>query len=248
MGSIPAWEITLSDLPFHPLIPGLQALGFTDKGKVIWPVMGGSQPLGDPNDPPPVDPPANPQPVDPPGPPDRGFPDNTAVKDMTEGEQAAYWKFHDRRKSDRLKAYGDITAEQAKQYKDAADAAARAQMTPADQALADARAEGATAAAQAAAAQWAPEFAKQVIGQFVTDEEKQDSILAGLDPLKFVKDGKFDTQGLRDHLTGLATAFGGSTDSQEPQPRQWGQQGDLPPAKSASEEGLAEARRRGFIK
>lgn len=166
---------------------------------------------------------------------------------MDPGQQAAYWKFHDRRKSDTLSAYDGITPEQAKQYKEAADEARRNQLQPSERALEDARTEAAAAAAQEAAKQWAPEFAKQVIGQFVGDEAKQNSILSGLDPMRFVKDGRFDTQGLRDHLTGLATAFGGAALGGPP-PSQWGQQGDRPPAPSGRDEGLAEAERRGYIK
>lgn len=242
-------------LPFHPTT-GLQALGFTKRNCPIWPVMGGapddgdaggnegeggdqggdqSAGLGDQNGG---------------GGGDLGFPANTPIKDMNAEQQAAYWKHHDRRKSDTLKSYGGITPEQAKQYKDAAEAAARSQMSPADQALADARTEGRTAALQEAASQWAPEFANQVIGQFVPDEAQRASVLAGINPMNFVKDGKFDTDALVGHLKGLATAFGGSAggDGQEQQPRQWGQSGDRPPAQTASAAGLAEAERRGYVK
>lgn len=46
-----------------------------------------------------------------------GFPDNTSVKDMKPEEQAAYWKNMSRRNEDRVKAYGDLTPEQAIQLK-----------------------------------------------------------------------------------------------------------------------------------
>lgn len=166
---------------------------------------------------------------------------------MTAEEQANYWKFHDRRKTDRLKAYGDITPEQALQWKQEAEDARRNSMQPDERALEDARTQAAAAATQAAAAQWAPRLAEQVVGQFVTDEQRRKDVLAGIDPMRFVKDGQFDTDALIGHLTGLSAAFGGNG-SGEYQPRQWGQSGDRPPPPRQSDEGLAEARRRGYIK
>jgi hypothetical protein len=246
-------------LPFHP-ITGLQALDFTKRGLPIWPVMGGSgedggsgddgggngdgdagdggdqgqggdQDKGGGN-----------------GNSDRGFPENTPIVEMTAEERANYFKFHDRRKGDKLKDYDGITPEQAKQFRDAADKARRDGLQPDERALEDARTEATAAAMQAAAQQWAPEFARQVIGQFVTDKDQQNSILAGLDPMKFVKDGRFDTDALVGHMTGLAAAFGGGDAGNGNQPRQWGQSGDRPPAPKASDLGLAEAKRRGYIK
>ena len=242
-------------LPIHPTT-GLQALGFTSRGP-IWPVMGGSQPLGEPNDPPPADPPADPPPNDPPAdPPDRGFPANTPIKDMTAEQQAAYWKFHDRRKSDTLSAYEGITPEQAKQWKKDADEARRNQLQPSERALEDARSEAAASAAQAAATEWAGQLTEAIVGQFVQEEAQRSAVLAGINPMTFVKDGKFDKDALIGHLTGLATAFGGSPAGEPRQwgqgfgepPRQWGQGGSRPPAPSGRDEGLAEAKRRGYIK
>lgn len=237
----------MTDLPFHPTIPGLQAIGLGRRGP-IWPVMGGSQPLGEP---PATDPPADPAPTDPQPSdplPDRGFPDNTAVKDMTAEEQAAYWKFYDRRKSDQLKAYEGITPEQAKQWKKDAEEARREQLQPSERALEDARSEASATARQEAAAEWAGQLTDAIVGQFVQEEAQRAAVLAGINPMTFVKDGKFDKDALIGHLTSLATAFGGKPPAGEPLPRQWGQGGSQPPAKSGRDEGLAEAKRRGFIK
>lgn len=234
----------MSDLPIHPRT-GLRAIGIGKRGP-IWPIAGGSQPLGAPPTDPPADDP-NP-PTDPPTTeaPDRGFPENTPIVEMSAEQRANYFKFHDRRKSDTLKAYQGITPEQALEWKQQAEAAAREQQTPSERALEDARSEAAAAALNQAATEWAPLLAAEIVGQFVPEEDKRSAVLAGINPMTFVKDGKFDKDGLIGHLTGLATAFGGA--SQEHQPRQWGQSGDRPPAPSASEAGLAEARRRGFIK
>lgn len=234
----------LSDLPFHPST-GLQAIGFTKRGLAIWPVMGGSQPLGGP----PADPPADPLPADPPvsDPPDRGFPESTPISEMTAEQQAAYWKFHDRRKSDTLKSYGGITPEQAQALQTRNAELERLQLSAADQALATARDEATAAATAAAASVWAPEVAKALVGQFITDEQQRSAVLSGINPMAFVKDGKFDTDALVGHLTGLSAAFGGNG-SGDQQPRQWGQSGSHPPAKTGRDEGLAEAKRRGYIK
>lgn len=183
---------------------------------------------------------------------DRGFPENTPIADMTAEQQAAYWKFHDRRKSDTLRAYGGITPEQAAQYKKDAEDARRAQLQPSERALEDAKTAAAAAATAAAAQQWAPTMAKAVIGQFITDEAQRDAVLSGINPSAFVgDDGAFDTDRLIGHLTGLQAAFGNSGaggGSGEQPPRQWGQHGSHPPANSGRDEGLAEARRRGYIK
>lgn len=184
---------------------------------------------------------------------DRGFPANTAVKDMKPEEQTAYWRFHDRRKSDTLKAYGGITPEEAKRLKDADEQRRREGLKPDERALEDARTEGAASAAS----QWAPEFAEEIAKQFVPNDEARASVMAGIDPLKFVKDGKFDRQGLADHLKGLQTAFGGGGSGNGSgngsgggsQPSQWGQgNGRKPEGTKESDAGLAEAKRRGYIK
>lgn len=250
MGSYPDRGVSVSDLPFHPTIPGLQAIGIGKRGNPWWPVMGasedhdggsddGSGAGGEQSS-------ADGEQSG--GSGDLGFPANTPIKDMTVDQQVAYWKHHDRRKGDTLKSYGGITPEQAKQYQQQVQEFERGQMTPAEQALAAARDEATTAATQAAAGVWAPEVAKAVVGQFITDQAQRDAVLAGINPMAFMKDGKFDTDALIGHLTGLATAFGGGGGAGDSQPRQWGQSGGTPPAKSGRDEGLAEAKRRGYIK
>lgn len=249
----PINPVTGERAPFHPVF-GFQALGLKKNGDPIWPIMGGSAPTGHPAiNPPPTDPPAGPpsEPpaTDPTDPPDRGFPPDTPIAEMTDAERANYFKFHDRRKSDTLKAYQGITPEQALQWKQEAEEARRQQMQPSERALEDARSEASAAAAQQAAEQWAPQLAEAVVSQFVTDEKARPAVMAGLNPMTFVKDGKFDKDALIGHLTGLAAAFGGSTaaSGQQP-PSQWGQFSPNPPITSGKDEGLAEARRRGFIK
>ncbi|WP_131814927.1 hypothetical protein [Mycolicibacterium porcinum] len=243
----------MTDLPFHPTTR-LQAIGIGRRGP-IWPVMGGSQPLGalPEGTPPEGTPPANPGPQQQ-DPPDKGFPPNTPIKDMTPDQQAAYWKYHDRQKSNLLDKFQGITPEQALQWKQESEQRAREQQTPSERALEDARNEATASAAAAAAELWAPQLAESIVSQFVTDENARPAVMAGLNPMSFVKDGKFDKDALIGHLTGLAAAFGGATPpaggggQQQQPPRQWGQVGDQPPAPSATDYGLAEAERRGYVK
>lgn len=249
--------------PFHPSVPGLQALSLTKRGKPIWPVRGGSgegeggsegsgdgsgtagagdggdsgqggQSGGDGG--------AGNGGSD----NDRGFPANTAVKDMTAEQQAAYWRHHDRRKSDTLKAYGGITPEEARRLKDESDQRRREGLQPDERALEDARTEAAAKAMQEAASQWAPILAEEIVSRFITDEQHREAVMAGIDPMRFVTDGTFDKDALIAHLTGLSAAFGGNGTGDH-QPRQWGQSGGRPPAPRQSDEGLAEAKRRGYI-
>lgn len=248
--------------PTHPLT-GLTAIGFTKKGKPIWPIFGASEDHGGDTGGQPQsggNPPADQNGGQSNGsgqqqdPPDRGFPANTPIKDMTPDQQAAYWKFHDRQKSNLLDKYQGITPEQALQWKQEAEQRAREQMTPSEQALEDARTQAQAAAAEAAAQQWAPQLAEAIVSQFVTDDNARPAVMAGLNPMSFVKDGKFDKDALIGHLTGLAAAFGGVTSGdggggqQQQPPRQWGQVGDQPPAPKAADYGLAEAERRGYVK
>jgi hypothetical protein len=247
------------DFPIHPTI-GFRAIGLTKRGVPIWPVMGASEehtgPVpgvpdggggdggagGDAGG-------AGGAGSDSGGDGDRGFPANTPIKDMTADQQAAYWKFHDRRKSDRLDAYGGITPEQAKQWKQDAENA-RLNGLPADQrVIEEARTEAAAAAAVKEAEKWAPVLAREVIGRFVEDKKKQDSMLAVLNPMAFMKDGTFDSDALIGHLTTVYGAGNGGTNGGgQQQTPQWGQQGGTPPAQSGKEQGMAEAKRRGYVK
>ena len=180
----------------------------------------------------------------PPDAPEKGFPENTPIVEMTDAERANYFKFHDRRKSDRLKAYGDITPEQALQWKQEVDEARRNSLQPSERALEDARNEAAAAARAQAETEWAGLMTETVIEQFVTDPQQRQVVLAGLNPAQFMTEGKFDKNKLIGHMTGLAAAFGAGAGTP---PRQWGQNGvETPPVRPGAA-GLAEAQRRQGI-
>jgi hypothetical protein len=83
----------------EPIAP----VGYRKNGRPIWPILGGSEP---PNQPP-ADPPNDPPPNDPPADPDKGFPENTSVAEMTDKQQAAYWKYQSRKHENTVKARSD---------------------------------------------------------------------------------------------------------------------------------------------
>lgn len=241
------------DLPIHPFT-GVQAIGRLKNGTPVYPVMGGAPDDGDDDGDDGSDDGdaggqgSGQQGGQSSGDGDRGFPANTPIKDMTAEQQAAYWKFHDRRKSDRLDAFDGITPEQAKEWREAADKARRDGMQPDERAIEDAVTAAKSDATNTAAATFAPQIAEAVIERFVDDEEQRQQLLGLIDPMKFMKDGVFDKGALVTTLTGLSTAFGGNGSGNGNPPSQWGQFSSRPPATKRSEEGRAEARRRGFIK
>ncbi|WP_157139164.1 hypothetical protein [Gordonia alkanivorans] len=160
---------------------------------------------------------------------------------MTTEQQLAYFKFHDRKKADTLKKFAGITPEQARQAIEDAEQLRQSGLSDSEKVIEDAKAAAAAAAAEEATSKWAPKVLRSTAGRFI-DGDQLESFLAITDAAKFIKDGEFDEEAVVGHLTGL---FGGSGKQQPP--RQWGQSGTRPPAPSAKEEGLAEARRRGYI-
>lgn len=236
MGFVPDMGEEVTDLPFHP-ITGLQAIGFAGS-KPVWPVMGGAPGEGE-------DEGANGGDGSGDGKPDRGFPADTPIAEMTVEEQLAYFKFHDRKKSDTLKAFKGLTPEQAEQQAAELEELRRSKLSADELAVDEARKQAESSAKAEATGKWAPKLLKAVAGRFITDEKQLESFLAITDAKAFIKDGEFDDEAVVGHLTGL---FGEGRGAGQQQSRQWGQSGSRPPAKSAREQGLAEAKRRGHIK
>lgn len=133
--ALPSTEPAIAaELPVHPRLrhpltgEPLRAIGCSRTGQPIWPVMGGSQPAGEPGPtptgtpgtgtplvvpvptgtpgaPPPPSSPAN----RPPGPAagDKGYPDGVPLEQMTGEQREAYWRHYARRNEDRIKAMSD---------------------------------------------------------------------------------------------------------------------------------------------
>ncbi|MFI7608792.1 hypothetical protein ACIBTV_27280 [Micromonospora sp. NPDC049366] len=156
-------------LPIHART-GLAAIGWR-KPRVgetgpqpIWPVMGGSQPIGEPpaatNPPAPAPPAPTPQPPVPTPPAnapvpqpnpapatgngEHGFPENTPLAQMNDAQQAAYWRYHARKHEARANSMSDY--EQLKAKAAEADQLRQAAMSEQERAVEAARVEGRRAA------------------------------------------------------------------------------------------------------
>lgn len=244
----------MSALPFHPLIPNMQALGFTKRGLPIWPVMGGSEavppvppaPPGVPGQPAPPAPPGTP----PPGEPDRGYPANTPLVEMNADQREAYYKFHNRKAEERLDQFKGVTPEQVQQMQQRLEELESAQLTADQKALKDAE----KAARAAADAEWGPKYLrselKSLVSSVITDKEQRDAFMAVTDPKLFVGDnGEISEDKVMGHLTALFGKSGATGGGNVPPPQQfdWGQGGNgsgvLPDTKPG-DGGRAEAARR----
>jgi len=230
--------------PIHP-VTGLRALGFSKRGP-IWPVIGGN---GEGGDPPTGQEPNGGEPQqqqNSTGSSDKGFPENTPIAEMTTEQQLAYFKHHDRRKADQLKAFDGLTPDDAKQLKDRNAELEREKLSADERTIADARDQAATEARTAAeteaTAKWGDKLLTAVAGVCLT-EEQQKSFLAIASADKFIKDGEFDVDALIGHMTSLygtkERQFGGGL----PQHQNWGLGGGQPPNNGA-QLGLAEAEKR----
>lgn len=169
---------------------------------------------------------------------DRGFPENTPIAEMTTEQQLAYYRYQNRKSGDVLKQFGGITPDQAKQAIAEAEELRQSKLSVEQRALEEATTKAAQSAAQEATAKWAPKVLRATASRFI-EGERLESFLNVTDVNKFISDGELDEEAVVGHLTGL---FGEVTTH-----RQWGQSGARPPAPSARDQGMAEAKRRGFI-
>jgi hypothetical protein len=188
----------------------------------------------------------------PPPPADSGFPANTPLEQMSGEQREAYWKHYARRHEDRVKQFGDLTPEQLKELREkaerhdaleaelATDAEKRAKQA-ADEADAKARAE---MQPQLIAAKL--ETAAALAG--VAEADLQAAV-EFVDPTKFLDaNGKVDADKVKTFVDKIKPATGnGKNPPKGPTVVGHGAGGPAtPPAGSAKEKGLAEARRRGF--
>lgn len=110
------------------------------------------------------------------------FPADTALKDMTADQQAAYWKHQARKHENRVKEYGSLTPEQARKAAEDAEEARKKSLSDSDRAK-----EEATNAANTASAKREAETALKVAlrGRVIDGE-------AAFNRPDFVKDGAAD--------------------------------------------------------
>lgn len=211
-------------------------LGWRKNGMPIFPIAGGSEPPV-----PPVEPPAPPA-----GPVEAkdengvalGFPDATKVEDMTPVEQAAYWRNQSKVQQRRVPA--NLT--QLEQ-----DAAAwaeyqRTQQTPADQALAAARTEAATAARKEAAQDSALALLRISLHNRGKTDAEIDELVEFVSPDRFLtSDSKLDTAKVTTYVDKLVPAPVRGADGR---PIGQGRYEQVPSDRTAA--GKTEAERRGF--
>ncbi|ANW64008.1 hypothetical protein BCA37_10740 [Mycobacterium sp. djl-10] len=204
---------------------------------------GGDDPGGDPGDQPDGDPPAGGQP-DPSG-SDKGFPEGTAVKDMTPEQQAAYYRFHNRKAEGQLSAFKGVTPKQVQDMQAELEGLRDKQLTADQKAIKDAEKAGRAAAD----AEWAPRLQtaqlRSIAGEVLKGDELE-SWMFGRNAAAFAgDDGEID----REKVMGILTAKYGGDEGQQPgnqPPPVWGQHSGgsgAPPAKPG-EAGLAAAQKR----
>ncbi|QIG58382.1 head scaffolding protein [Mycobacterium phage Cornie] len=217
----------MSNFPVHPRT-GLQAIGIGKRGP-IWPVMGASED----HEPAPQEDTS-----------DKGFPADTPVDQMTDAQKAAYYRHQNRQTDNKLKAFHGFTPQDVNLLWTRVQELESEKLSADEKSVKDAAERAAQEARAAAEAELRPKLLTSQLKAAASDVISGDKLSAWIstaDPAKFTgEDGEIDAEKVQETLTAL---FGN-----ESQGRQWGQYGSRPPGKSASEEGLAEARRRGYIK
>jgi hypothetical protein len=213
----------LHPLTGAPLVP----LGVSRRGP-IWPILGGA-------DDPPADPPA-PIPV-PPVTGDTGFPADTPVAEMTDAQQAAYWKHQSRKHENTAKARGDYDTLKAKAAK--ADELEAANATEQEKAVTAARKE-AEAETRKALAPGLVRAEFRAAAKGVLSDEQRDALLEDLDLSKYLTDkGEVDEAKVANKVKAFAPAGNGRADLGQ------GRR-DAPPQRKGAG-GIAEAERRGYV-
>ena len=138
---------------------------------------------------------------------EHGFPDKTPINDMTEGQQAAYWRHQARKHEDRVKSMADYDALKAER-----DTLKSKTQTADEKALEAAKKEAGEAAAAAERAKMAPrlvsaEFKAANAGRIPAEQLKL--VLDGLDPSKFLTaEGEVDADKVKQYVDGIAPADG----------------------------------------
>lgn len=228
-------------LPTHP-VTGLRALGMSKRGP-IWPVLGGSEDAT--TDAPPAD--TGSEAAAP-----HGFPAETPLAEMTDAQQAAYWKHHARKHEGTVKAYGGKTPQQIAEMETQLAELQSMQLTAEEKAIADAVSQAQASTRAEVEQEWQGKYRtarlEAVAGTVLTDKDQLKSFMSIVDTSKFVgEDGDIDTDAVMGHLTaiyGQPREFGSGL----PRHRDWGQHSTRPPGSSGVEQAHAELAKRHGIK
>lgn len=224
----------------HPLTGRpLEAVGIVN-GRVIWPIMG-----GDPSNDPPEggggegDPPkgGGDEPKEKPAP--NGFPENTALTEMTVEQQVAYWQHYARKHEEAEKAYKALG-----KTPDEIKALLEASKPDSEKALEAAREEGRS--------EERVKVTKTVVDTLVAarlkslDKKAEDfPLLEAIDFTKFTNDdGSLNTDKVTAVIDSIAPSAAGGGGNDRGPDKGLGKRGNA--KQSAKEAGKAEAERRGY--
>lgn len=199
-----------------------------------------------------------PNPAPPEAPPqgDKGFPEGTPLTEMTDAQQAAYWKHHARRHEDTVKGFKGLTPQQVADLQAENDSLKAEKMTADEKALKAARDEAFKQAQQEAQAQYLPQIQRSAVQSIAANIVAGDKLNAFLDIVSpQLPDGKFqpptavlgdDGQVSEEKVMGYLTAMYGTSQA-PPAGQRWqnfGQYSPPPPPQKAGAGGQAEAEKR----
>lgn len=155
---------------------------------------------------------------------DKGFPDNTAVKDMTAEQQAAYYRFHNRKAENTLAGFKGVTPQQVQEMQAELEGLRDKQLSADQKAIKDAE----KAARAAADAEWKPKLQtaqlRAIAGEVLKGDDLE-SWMFGRNPAAFADDqGDIDREKVMAHLAPKGTGGqNGQQQSNQGQQRDWGQ-------------------------
>lgn len=179
----------------------------------------------------------------------RGFPENTPIASMTEGERAAYYKFQNRQTDNKLAAFNGVTPEQVTQMAAELESLRGEKLTADEKAIKAATDKAAAEARAAAEAELRPKLdqatVRSIAAQFLTPDQLS-AFVGTVNPAAFYGDGgDIDTEKVIGHLTALFGTAGTAKSDPAPQYRSWGQYsgGNGAPSTPGSA-GIAEAQKR----
>jgi hypothetical protein len=233
---------TLHPLTGAPLAP-VELVTKRGERRLIWPILGGSQPAGGAPAGNPAPPAPAPAPATPPAEPtsgDLGFPKDTAPADMTADQRAAYWQ-HRSRQNERLANsradYDEIKARAAR-----ADELEAANATETEKAIKAARDEAAAETLRTTAPRLVRAEFRAAAKGVLTDEQR-DALLEDLDLSKYLTDrGEVDEEKVAKKVAAFAPAAPARPGTPRPDPGQGARGGSGP--LTGREAGLAEAQKR----
>lgn len=195
----------------------LRPLGYRKDGRAIWPILGASEPPNQPPAPAPAPTPAPapapaPAPTPPPPAPngnatdeqgnDLGFPASTPVAEMTDKQQAAYWRNQSKVQQAKVPKDADQLAEDARKWREHQ----QAQQTPAEQAVEAARAEGRAAALREANENAASAILRASLTSRGKDDAAVTALMKGFNPAGFTTDTGVDQAAIAAFVDSIAPA------------------------------------------